>query len=175
VRPVASAEVKLQDGEAPEPAVRALTERLADAIRAQIVEAEDHHTLELLATLERAWRHERGEPGRAEAAASLAWRRNVMHAARALAERAPGRVAAFRRQLEGYAERLRESGLRDGQLGQRYTARMVTRYALSNALNLAVMLPLALALVLAGYLPLAVWLRRRAPALAAGGRSRPRP
>lgn len=154
--PVATDEVRRQYGEAPERAVRALTERLAEAIRAQIVEAEDHHTLELLGTLERAWRHERGEPGRVEAAASLAWRRDVMGAARALAERAPGRVAAFRHHLERYAERLRESGLRDGQLGQRYTARMVTRYALSNALNLAVMLPLALAGMVAHAVPYAL-------------------
>jgi hypothetical protein len=136
--------------------VRALTERLAEAIRAQIVEAEDHHALELLATLERAWRHERGEVGRVDAQTSLAWRRDVMRAARALAERAPGRVAAFRLNLERYAARLRESGLSDGQLGQQYTARMVTRYALSNALNLAVMLPLALAGMLAHALPYAL-------------------
>lgn len=128
----------------PEGAVHDLTERLADAIRAQIVEAEDHHTLELLGTLERAWRHERGEAGAGDAQASLAWRREVMRTARALAERAPGRVAAFRRHLEGYAERLRESGLSDGQLGLRYTPGLVTRYALSNTLNLVVTLPLAL-------------------------------
>ena len=57
---------------------------------------------------------------------------------------APGRVAAFRRHLEGYAGRLRESGLSDGQLGLRYTPGLVIRYALSNTLNLLVTLPLAL-------------------------------
>ena len=130
--------------ETPEAAVRSLTARLADAVRAEIVEAEDHHTLELLGTLERAWRHERGEAGRVDAERSLAWRRGVMRTARALAATAPARVAAFRRHLEQYAERLRESGLSDGQLGQRYTVRIVTRYAVENALNLLVMLPLAL-------------------------------
>jgi 1-acyl-sn-glycerol-3-phosphate acyltransferase len=128
----------------PEASVRVLTERLAEAIRAQIVEAEDQRTLELLATLERAWRHERGEAGAVDLQASLAWRRAVMRAARALGERAPGRVAAFRRHLEGYTERLRESGLHDAQLGRPYTPGRVARYALANALNLAVMLPLAL-------------------------------
>jgi 1-acyl-sn-glycerol-3-phosphate acyltransferase len=141
--PVAVPDLVEQYASAPDSAVRSLTERLADAIRAQIVEAEDHHTLELLGTLERAWRHERGEPARAEPALSLAWRREVMRAARALGERDPGRVAVFRRHLERYAERLRESGLSDGQLGQRYTVRMVTRYTLANAFNLSVMLPLA--------------------------------
>ena len=142
--------------EAPEAAVRTLTERLTEAIRAQIVEAEDHHTLELLGTLERAWRHERGELGRVEPEVSLAWRRDVMRAAQALAARAPDRVAAFRRHLEHYAERLRESGLGDSQLGQRYTARVVARYALSNALNLAVMLPLALVGMVAHAVPYAL-------------------
>ena len=70
--PVSADDAARQYAEAPEAAVRALTDRLADAIRAQIVEAEDHHTLELLATLERAWRHERGEPGRVEPELSLA-------------------------------------------------------------------------------------------------------
>jgi 1-acyl-sn-glycerol-3-phosphate acyltransferase len=141
--PVATDDVAAAYADAPDGSVRALTERLTEAIRAQIVEAEDHHTLELLGTLERAWRHERGESG-ADAQASLAWRREVMRTARALAERAPGRVAEFRRHLERYAARLRESGLSDGQLGQRYTPGVVLRYALGNALNLGVMLPLAL-------------------------------
>jgi glycerol-3-phosphate O-acyltransferase / dihydroxyacetone phosphate acyltransferase len=154
--PVATDDVGRQYAQAPDAAVRALTERLADAIRAQIVEAEDHHALELLRTLERAWRHERGEAGRVDAEASLAWRRDVMRTARALAERAPGRVAAFRHHLELYAERLRDSGLSDAQLGQRYTVRIVARYALSNALNLAVMLPLALAGMVAHAVPYAL-------------------
>jgi hypothetical protein len=79
-----------------------------------------------------------------------------MRAAQALAARAPDRVAAFRRHLEHYAERLRESGLGDSQLGQRYTARVVARYALSNALNLAVMLPLALVGMVAHAVPYAL-------------------
>lgn len=141
--PVASHDCVAAYTATPEASVRVLTERLGEAIRAQIVEAEDHHTLELLGTLERAWRHERGESG-GDPQASLAWRREVMRTARALAERAPARVAAFRRHLERYTERLRESGLSDAQLGQRYTPGRVARYALSNTLNLAVMLPLAL-------------------------------
>src|SRR2546426_12694702 len=84
-----------------------ISERLAWAIRAQIVEAEDQHTLELAGALERAWREERG--GAADAAASLAWRREVMRAARALTERAPERVAQFRRRLQAYRARLSES------------------------------------------------------------------
>lgn len=151
--PIAVGDAVRHYADAPEAAVRALTERLAEAIRAQIVEAEDHHTLELLGTLERAWRHERGEAGRVDPDVSLAWRRNVMRTARALAEQAPGRVAAFRRHLERYAERLRESGLSESQLGQRYTVRTVARYTVANTINLVVMLPLALAGMLAHAIP----------------------
>jgi 1-acyl-sn-glycerol-3-phosphate acyltransferase len=129
-------------GAEPEATVRRLTERLAWAIRAQIVEAEDQHTLELAGALERAWREERG--GAADAEASLAWRREVMRAARALAERAPDRVAQFRRRLEAYRARLSESGLSDAQLGRPYTASVVTRWIVGNAVKLGVTLPLAL-------------------------------
>ena len=127
----------------PEPAVRRLTERLADAIRAQIIEAEDQHTLELAAALERAWYLEHGA-ARGGAEASLAWRREVMRAARALRERAPARVAEFRRRLERYCARLHESGLSDAELGRPYTAAIVARWIVVNATKLAVTLPLAL-------------------------------
>jgi glycerol-3-phosphate O-acyltransferase/dihydroxyacetone phosphate acyltransferase len=127
----------------PEPSVRRLTERLAWAIRAQIVEAEDQHTLELASALERAWREARGE-GRADTETSLAWRREVMRAARALSERAPERVAEFRRRLEVYRARLSESGLSDAELGRPYTASVVVRWTVANAAKLAVTLPLAL-------------------------------
>lgn len=127
----------------PEASVRRLTERLADAMRAQIVEAEDQHTLELAAALERAWREEHGR-ARTDAEASLTWRREVMRAARRLGERAPARVAEFRRRLEVYRARLQESGLSDVELGRPYTAAIVLRWTLVNATKLAVTLPLAL-------------------------------
>jgi glycerol-3-phosphate O-acyltransferase/dihydroxyacetone phosphate acyltransferase len=127
----------------PEATVRRLTERLAGAMRAQIVEAEDQHTLDLLRALERAWREER-RAGGADAGASLAWRREVMRAAHALADRAPDRVAAFRRRLEIYRARLGESGLTDAELGRPYTPAAVARWLVTNAVSLGIMLPLAL-------------------------------
>src|SRR2546430_7734632 len=111
-------------GAEPEATVRRLTERLAWAIRAPIVEAEDQHTLELAGALERAWREERGGAA-AGAEASLAWRREVMRAARALAERAPERVAEFRRRLEAYRAHLSQSGLSHAEVGRPYTPSLV--------------------------------------------------
>ncbi len=127
---------------APEASVRRLTERLTAALRAQFVEAEDQYTLELAAGLERAWREERG--GVVGPEASLEWRREVMRAARALAERAPDRVAEFRRRLELYRANLLASGLSDAQLGRPYTVPVVTRWIVVNAARLAISLPLAL-------------------------------
>ncbi len=127
-----------------ERAVRCLTERLASAIRAEIVEAEDQYTLELVGALERAWREDRGHRHDGDPGASLAWRRDVMRAARALADRAPHRVAEFRDRLERYRARLHASGLSDAELGQPYTAAVVARWTLVTAATLAVSLPLAL-------------------------------
>ena len=93
--------------ERPQESVRVLTTRLTDAIRARIVEAEDHYTLALLAVLEQAWRDETAPSGQAAPArdgieAALSWRQEVMRGARDLASRAPERVSALRRRVELY-------------------------------------------------------------------------
>jgi hypothetical protein len=129
--------------EQPEAAVRQLTERLSAALRAQIVEAEDQKTVDLVGALERAWREARGS-GPEGAEESLAWRRDVMRSARAVNDRAPERVAEFRRRLEEYGVRLRESGLADEELGHPYTMGLVLRWIMVNLSNLVIALPLAL-------------------------------
>lgn len=139
----------------PEATVRRLTERVAWAIRAQMVEAEDQYTLELARALERAWREERGAAA-SDAAASLAWRREVMRAARAVADRVPGRVAEFRRRLELYRANLSASGLSDDELGRPYTLPLVARWLAGNAGRLGLTLPLALWGIVAHVLPFAL-------------------
>ena len=131
-------------GAGEEAGVRALTERLADAIRDQIVEAEDHHTLELLRILEQAWYQEQGRGGPSDPEAALAWRRRVMRSARDLAEREPVRVAELRRRIERYRANLDEVGIRSDQLDRPYTAGAVIRYVAENVVTLALGLPLAL-------------------------------
>ena len=150
--PVPVDDVVARYAAAPEAAVRQLTERLTHAIRAQILEAEDQHTLELAAALERAWRQEH-DGDRTDAEASLAWRREVMRAARALTERAPERVAEYRRRLERYRARLSESGLSEAELGRPYTTAIVLRWIVVNGTKLAVTLPLALWGIAAHALP----------------------
>jgi 1-acyl-sn-glycerol-3-phosphate acyltransferase len=163
-KPVEVADCVAAHATDPQGAVRRLTDRLSAAISAQFVEAEDQHTLDLAGALERAWREERG--GVAGPEASLAWRREVMRAARALAERAPERVAGFRSRLEAYRANLRESGLSDAELGRPYTVPVVTRWIVVNAARLAISLPLALWGMVVHALPFALtravvgWLHR---------------
>lgn len=156
--PVATADLLGLARDQPERAVRTLTARLAEALRALIVEAEDQHTLHLLEALETAWWEEathRGETpdGPRDAAQSLAWRREVARGAARLAEREPHRVAEVRRRLERYRASLDEVGITGAQLGRPYTARDVTRYAAANAAWLVVGWPLALAGTAGHFLP----------------------
>lgn len=134
--------------EAPETAVRTLTARLAEGIRARIVEAEDHYTLGLLSVLEQAWWEEAARRGRAAPKdgieGGLSWKQEVMRGARHLAARQPQRVAELRRRVELYRARLEEVGLTGEQLGQPYRLAPVLRYVAKNAVWLTLGLPLAL-------------------------------
>ncbi len=94
----------------PEAAVRRLTERLAEALRQQIVEADDRQTLRLLRAVEAMWREEFPEP-RQDETAKIAWMQQVMRAYRYLLSREPVRVADLRRQVETYAKDLGLAGL----------------------------------------------------------------
>jgi len=143
---VATADVVAGYRERPEEAVRTLTDRLAGAIRARIVEAEDHHTLALLSVLERAWDAESGRdtPTGETPEQSLAWKQAVMRAARYLEDHEPHRIAALRQRVELYRAHLDEVGLSSRQLGRPYTAPLVTRYVVENLLWLLLGLPLAL-------------------------------
>ncbi len=140
--PVPTEDYLAADRDMAEAPVR-LTERLATAIRRQIVEAEDQYTLDLLGLLERAWREEQAHPAGNDARAAISWKQEVMRAARHLSEREPARVAEMRRRVELYGVHLDEVGLTSDQLGRAYTPGLVLRYVLENALALALGLPLA--------------------------------
>jgi 1-acyl-sn-glycerol-3-phosphate acyltransferase len=147
--PVATADLVAAAPGPPEQAIRTLTARLADAIRAQIVEADDQYTLALLAVLEETWWSEAARGGATpagprDASRSLAWRRRVMLGAASLAERERDRVAELRRRIELYRAHLDEVGVTSERLGRPYTAGAVVRYVLENAAWLALGLPLAL-------------------------------
>src|SRR5262249_35432248 len=119
--------------------VRALTDRIAAALRALVVEADDRRTLQLVKAVERLW----GGIDRSDAAARTAWMRRVMAAYATLRRDAPGRVSRFREGLERYEKDRELAGLGDPIVSQ-YSATLVTRYALREGGSLLLGAPLAL-------------------------------
>lgn len=141
--PVPTADLLAEADASAESAVRALTERLTGAIRDEIVEADDHHTLGLLDVLEAAWSQEQGAAGE-DREAAVAWRRRVMRSARELAQREPHRVAEVRRRIELYRAHLAEVGLSSDQLDRPASPGALLRYVGGGVATLALGLPLAL-------------------------------
>jgi glycerol-3-phosphate O-acyltransferase/dihydroxyacetone phosphate acyltransferase len=126
----------------PEQAVRRLTARLDDALRALIVEAGDRETLRLLALAGAIWG---GDAATATAGVPRAEElRQLGRAYRYLREREPHRVAALRAGLAAYAGDLPRSGLPLAGLPGSYPSGAVARYALREGAALLVALPLAL-------------------------------
>jgi glycerol-3-phosphate O-acyltransferase / dihydroxyacetone phosphate acyltransferase len=133
--------VELHAGD-PEGAAQLLTERLAAALRREIVESEDRETHRLLTALESITRAD-APAGARDAAARAQWMRGAMRAYRYLREREPWRVLGFRAEVERYLADLGRAGLSDRVLTRRYEAGPVTRYVLHEGASLLVALPLA--------------------------------
>jgi 1-acyl-sn-glycerol-3-phosphate acyltransferase len=124
-------------------AVRILTDRLAGALRAQIVEADDRHILRLLELVEELWHEQNGGPPPDETA-RVAWLKRGMVLYHSLLERVPDRVAAFRRELEDFNARLEKAGLAAVHLSRAYSFGVVSRFAVTEGLPLVLGAPLAL-------------------------------
>lgn len=151
-RPIATADC-LDSGQATSGRVaRILTDRLADALRAQIVEADDRHTLRLLKLVEELWRENDGAPPPDEPA-RIARLQGAMRIYRSLLQSAPDRVAAFRGELEAFDAELEKAGLAAVHLSRAYSVVVVARFALSEGLSLFLGAPLALFGVAAHVLP----------------------
>jgi 1-acyl-sn-glycerol-3-phosphate acyltransferase len=133
-------------------AARALTDRLTEALRAQIVETDDRRTLRLLKLVEELWRDRDGAPEPPEGLRVL-WIQGAARVHRTLLQRAPDRVASFRGKLEAYDAECAKAGLAAEQLSRWYTPASVARYVVSEGLSLLVGLPLALVGVLVHGLP----------------------
>lgn len=126
--------------DASEAGVRALTDRLAEGLRAVIVEAENRETLRLLALVEAI--AEDGAPR--DAVARAAWMRRAMDAYRRLPDGASARAARFRETVERYAKDLELAGVHPTQPGRAYRAGAVWRFTLREGAALLGGLPLAL-------------------------------
>ncbi len=142
-KPVATGDCVALYPTAPEAAVRRLTERLAEALRRVMVEAEDQQTLRLLQAMEEIWREEVRESS-GDAAKRTAWMQRVMRGYHYLAPRERARVGCFRGEVERYVKDLELAGFTGRQLSRSYTLGTVWRYAIREGLSLLVGLPLAL-------------------------------
>ncbi len=127
----------------PTVAVRQLTDRLTEALRQRIVEANDRDTLQLLHVVESIWRAESTELTR-DAAARTERIQQMVRAYRYLLSREPARVEGFRHRVAQYAEDLELAGVTGQQLAQSYPAGLVRHYAFREGLSLLLGLPLAL-------------------------------
>jgi glycerol-3-phosphate O-acyltransferase / dihydroxyacetone phosphate acyltransferase len=148
--PVATTDCVALHRRDPVAAVRALTDRLAAALRRQIVEAEDRETLQLMRLLERLWHQESGThatPG------SPAWLQATARAYRWLRLTAPAEVEDFRREVEEYARELERLGVTPETLGRAYAPSVVLRYAAREIVPVLLGLPLALLGMLLHALP----------------------
>jgi 1-acyl-sn-glycerol-3-phosphate acyltransferase len=134
--PVALAGGASPDGTAPEAAVREVTERLADALRGLIVEAQDRKLLRLLHVAATIWEPE------TDPAARTAWMQAALRAYRYHLARDPTRLDALARRVEGFARDVEAAGWGAG--GPSLPARSL-RYALREAGSFLLGLPLAAA------------------------------
>ena len=134
----------------PVTAVRTLTDRLAEAMRHQIVEAEDRETLRLMRLMERVWRQESGERGDPR---SAAWLQSTARAYRWLRRTAPADVEDFRREVEEYGRELDRLGVTPETLGRAYAPSTVLRYAAREVVPVILGLPLAVVGTLLHVLP----------------------
>ena len=122
---------------------RLLTDRLTEALRAQIVEADDRETLRLLELVEAVWREETGEAAASEVA-RVAWLQRAMQTYRLVRENDPSRAAAFREEVDALASEMERGGMAARQLSHDYSPGRVARSVLGEGLALVLGAPLAL-------------------------------
>jgi len=127
----------------PEAAVRELTKRLAEALRRQIIEADDRQTLRLLGVVETLWYGEAAASA-AEETARVTRMQQVAAAYRSLQQRAPERLTGLRRRVETYSKDMELVGVTERELSRSYPPGVALRWALREGLSLALGLPLAL-------------------------------
>jgi glycerol-3-phosphate O-acyltransferase/dihydroxyacetone phosphate acyltransferase len=132
----------------PERAVRELTARVSEALRALIVEVQDRETLHVTEGLEAIRRAEAEDAaGAVETGASMAervaWIQAALRAYRWLEPRAPARVAQLRAEVERYLADLEGLSLSPHVVGRGYPPGVARRYALKEGLAFLAGLPLA--------------------------------
>jgi 1-acyl-sn-glycerol-3-phosphate acyltransferase len=132
------AELARQD---PPAAVRALTDRIAAALRALVIEADPKADARLIARVDRLYTAARRAP--VDPAARVQRRRVIARGIDRLRTEDPERLRALVRRLDAYDSRRRRFGLRDRDLDWSVQWRASLRFAARELLVGCVLLPLA--------------------------------
>lgn len=142
IAPLAS----LPEGEPPAEPVDALTDQLAEGMRAILVQADRQEALAVAAAVERLFLPDEDQPAeRPGLAESAALRRRLLAAYPEVERRAPARLAALRARLERHESRLRGAGMDPALLVARpFTLGAVLVYTATESLHFAIAAPLAL-------------------------------
>ena len=95
----------------PDAAARLLTDRLTEALRAQIVEADDRETLRLLELVEEVWREETGGATRERQPRAWPGCSEPCRPTDSSEESEPARAAAFRQEADAFAGAMERAGM----------------------------------------------------------------
>ena len=125
----------------PPAATRALTDRIATALRRQVVEADPKADARLVARVDRLYTAARHAP--VDAATRVQRRRVIAKGIDRLRAEDPARFKALVERLAAYDSRRRRFGLRDRDLDWVVSWRVSLRFALREVLLGSVLLPLA--------------------------------
>lgn len=151
--PIPAARFAAQHREAPRPAIAALTDAIADALRGVTLTADTWDDLAAARLLAAMLERDRPADTAGGIAAQLARAREVKAAYTRLREAHPEETARLRARVLRYARKLRTLGVRDRQVGLRYTPLGVARFVVRNTLALGVTLPVAAVGAVAHVLP----------------------
>ena len=135
------------DGEPPREAVRALSDRVAESLRALTLNADRHEALQIVARAERIFSADDEEEDGASLERELRRRRRFVDAYAYHRQHSPERVEVLERRVWAYEEELRQAGLEDPrQLSPSTVADYArVRRLLARVLVFLLLLPLALA------------------------------
>jgi glycerol-3-phosphate O-acyltransferase/dihydroxyacetone phosphate acyltransferase len=140
-RPFDAADLVEQFRDNPQGASRALTDRIADQLRAMLVEADPREDLKLVARVDRLYSAARGVSG--DPAERVRRRQLIATGLDRLREENPARLEALHADLQVYDEQLRAFGLWDSDLDRRMPAAEVARFLLREGARAVILAPLA--------------------------------
>jgi 1-acyl-sn-glycerol-3-phosphate acyltransferase len=135
------------DGEPPREAVRALSDRLAEAMRSLTLNADRHEALQMVARAERIFSAADEDEDGDSLERELRRRRRFVEAYAYHRQHSPARVEELERRVWAYEEELRQAGLEDPRLLSPSTVADYARVRklLARAVVFLLLLPVALA------------------------------